>query len=572
MQKDMEKAIAFLRSGNVVKAEDALKKILRRSPLNMHAIKFLVQISYNRGDLDAAASYLRKAIHLSPKNPDNYNNLGVILKGMGRIDEAIECFRNAIKYNENFINAHYNLGNALKTRGNFDDAVASYQTALRLDPKDSEAWNNLGNVLKEMVKLDEALSCYERSLDINPCFTIALNNMGTVFQQKGLFEKASQCYQKAIKDVPKYPEGHHNLGIISQITGHLDEAIRYYQKAIELKPDFADAYCDLGSVFREKGQFDDAINYFKKAIHLQKDFSWAYANLGIALDNKGQFQEAKNCFLEYFSSVPRLSNQYSHFNELLEKQEDAHNVVNSAGETHKMSLLISVCAYNRKKITQLSLAQTKRYKSALCHLQVYDDHSNEYDSDFLAEYADQVIKLPDKMGINDLRWCQFRIFLESGFDLLYMTDNDVIHDPEFLLVLMKLYDMGERKLPVTLYNNIYTLRPHMIVSYKNGLILKTTVPGNSMLLDKAMVKKILDVSGKAGHDFDYLPWDNRAVVFLGLPWLSTETSYLEHYGAQGINNDNYDRDRAIFPTEYLKDRRESILNYLRTDSDCEISW
>ena len=244
-----------MQAGDLQKAEDICKKILRIVPHRVDAVQLLCLIAYRRGDLDAAASYLRKAIHLSPKNPDNYNNLGVILKGMGRIDEAIECFRNAIKYNENFINAHYNLGNALKTRGNFDDAVASYQTALRLDPKDSEAWNNLGNVLKEMGKLDEAISCYDKAVHINPNFALAYSNMGTVYQDHGLFDKAYEHYQKALSIDPKSSSALNNMGVAFREEGLLDEAMTYCDKAIAADNDDAEAYWNRGITCLIGGKF-----------------------------------------------------------------------------------------------------------------------------------------------------------------------------------------------------------------------------------------------------------------------------------------------------------------------------
>jgi hypothetical protein len=218
------------------------------------------------------------------------------------------------------------------------------------------------------------------------------------------------------------------------------------------------------------------------------------------------------------------------------------------------------------------LAQTKRYARSQCYFQVYNDHSTEYDNSFLLPLADEVMQLSVKKDIDRLRWHQFRKLLESDHDFLYLTDNDVIHDPDYVAVLKTLYRMGNGNLPVSLYNSIFTMQPRMILNRKNGIMLKTTAPGCSMFYDRNMVKKIVTMLDRGDKTFDYLPWDNKAVAYLGLPWITPETSYLEHYGAGGISNINYERDRAINPTLYLMERRESILNYLINDVEIGIAF
>lgn len=217
--------------------------------------------------------------------------------------------------------------------------------------------------------------------------------------------------------------------------------------------------------------------------------------------------------------------------------------------------------------------QTKRYKTSYCHLQVYNDHSTEYDNSFLEPYADEIIMLPQRMGIHNLRWYQFKRFLETKFDFIYMTDNDVIHDPRFISVLEYLYELGDQKLPVCLYNSKEHVSGNTILSKKNNIVIKKTAPGVSMFYDRKMVENILDIFAKVGRDHDRYSWDYRAIAYLGLPWITPETSYLEHYGGHGsIHNIDYEADRAINPTQYLKARREDILNYLKQDVELKVSF
>ena len=389
--------------------------------------------------------------------------------------------------------------------------------------------------------------------------------LGNTYVEKNMFEEAISCYLKAIRVSPNHFLAHASLGFALYNRRQIDEAAKYLEQALNLNPNHDEAFICLGMICREQGLFDDAIAYFKKALEINPGSAWVYTNLGVTMQQKGRYEEGSKYLHKAIEINAQLKSNKNLHDLLLHNRDALLDKTNMQEESAK-KILIIVSAFNRKKITALSLDQTKRYKTPNCCLHVYNDHSTEYDNTPLYKYADEVIQLPNKMGIDKLRWYQFRKFLESGFDFLYFTDSDVIHDPQYVFVLDVLYEQGKRSLPVSLFNSIFTFRPKMILYYNDGIFLKSTAPGISMFYDRQMVEKILSVSEKIGNAFDYLPWDNRAAAFLGLPWITPEISYLEHFGADGINNDSYERDRAINPAEYLQERRERILRYLRQDN------
>jgi hypothetical protein len=237
-----------------------------------------------------------------------------------------------------------------------------------------------------------------------------------------------------------------------------------------------------------------------------------------------------------------------------------------------MTMLINVAAYNRRRITELALTQLYKHRGEST-LQVYNDHSTEYDNDFLAPMCDEVIQMPERMGVHRLRWHQFRAFLKTEHEYLYLTDNDVIHDPEYVSALHSTYKKymtaDGRKLPVCIYNTTHHAHPANEVTQKPEHIFRKTAPGVSMFYDREMVERIVSVLNRVTEP-DYA-WDYRALEFLGLPWVTTKVSYLEHFGADGLHNpstgsrSDYDRDRATNPTEYLSSIREDVIAYLMDD-------
>jgi tetratricopeptide (TPR) repeat protein len=487
---------------------------------------------YKAGNIYQAQSSCNEILQFFPTHFDTLYLMGIIKLQLSDLASSIEYLRKALEIMPEHANAHYAMGNALRKKGELDQAIDSYQKAVLLRPDLPDAYYNLGDI----------------------------------YEEKHMFDEAVSCYREAVRIDQNHFHAHASLGFALYNRRQLDDAVRYLEKALQLNPKYDEAHICLGMIFREKGRSDEAIAYFNKALEINPESAWIYANLGATMQYRGQRGEATkylNKALEKNTNIH--SAQHNMDNLLLRDQESLPDKMSSEKQSAG-KILIVVSVFNRKKITALSLEQTKRYKTACCFLQVYNDHSTEYDNSFLADYSDEVIQLPDKMGINNLRWCQFMKFLETDFEFLYLTDNDVIHDPNYIPMLEQLYLKGKRKLPVSIFNSIFMLQPRLILYYSKGIFLKTSAPGISMFYDRKMVEKIVAVSNNIGNVLDYLPWDYKAIACLGLPWISTETSYLEHFGAGGLNNDNNERERALNPTKYLQEKREAVINYLMQDN------
>ena len=477
------------------------------------------------GNLHQAENICWKILEVQPDNADAMHFLGIIFYSSGNYDLAIQNIKKSLHFNSTNAEAYFDLGNAYHEKGQLDDAITNYQKAIEIEPNFVDAYNNLGLAVQDKGKLKDAIIYYQKAIEINPDFADAYNNLGIAFYAGGQFDKALIYFQKAIQFNPNLADPYNNLGKILQGKGQLDKSITFYQKALKLNPDLLSASDNVNKLLYPD-EFD---------IH---DIALACNYLETIFQNHTHLDEA-----------------------IAQNQKISH-----------MPILISVCVFNRKKITQLSLAQTKRYKTSYCHLEVCNDHSTEYDNSFLEPYADEVIQLPAKIGIDNLRWYQFRKFLETDFDFLYMTDNDIIHDPQYVPMLEALYEIGNKRLPVCLYNSQFHMDPNIILFYKSGLILKETAPGFSMFYDRKMVDKIVAKLDKVGIDNRHISWDYKASSYLCLPYITPERSFLEHYGAGGKSNIDYERDRAINPTKYLQERRESILKYLIENIDMQINF
>lgn len=236
-------------------------------------------------------------------------------------------------------------------------------------------------------------------------------------------------------------------------------------------------------------------------------------------------------------------------------------------------ILIIVPTFNRKNITELSLESTYKYKRPQDKLEVWDDHSTEYDLDWLQDKCDEVIKRDIKMGVQWLRAKNFRHFIETDYDFLYITDSDAIHDPNYCDRLLELYGKymlpDKRKMPVSLYNTIHHQQPGNTVKEMGNILFRKTAPGISQFYDKAMVRKMVAGMDKNPKLEGLYGFDYHLPALLKVPFVQSKNSYLEHFATtgsmHGLNTGtekDFDRDRADQPTEYLQDIRPKIIKYI----------
>ena len=291
INKAIQSAYDSYQKGNLQQAASILKEIVKVQPTHMIVLYFLGEIYYQLGNYDSAIHYFKEVLRFNPTNADAYYNLGIAFKGKGQLDEAIMCYQKTIELNPALADVYNNLGLVLQEKGQLDEAITYYQKALQLNPNYSYAYYNLGNTLKEKGKLDEAITCYQTAIQFNPTLPDVYNNLGLVLQEKGKLDEAITCYQKALQVNPDYTDAYYNLGNACNDSGQIDEAIIYYKKALKLNPNYIDAYNNLGITLQEKGHIHEAITYYQRALQFNPNDADAHWNMSLAFLLSGNFKQ-----------------------------------------------------------------------------------------------------------------------------------------------------------------------------------------------------------------------------------------------------------------------------------------
>jgi glycosyltransferase involved in cell wall biosynthesis len=245
-----------------------------------------------------------------------------------------------------------------------------------------------------------------------------------------------------------------------------------------------------------------------------------------------------------------------------------------------MKILIALATYNRPIITELCLKNLQTVRSETTKLVVYDDCSTAYDKAYILKYSDEVTRFSSNIGIEQSRAAALREFLlkYKEFDVIYFTDNDAIHDPDFTKIIEYIVAYQEtnheKVFPFSLFNSVVHCNINNIIKETNQFLYQKTMPGISQCYTRQMAKKIVKgLNDNPGLEKQY-GWDYIYPQILNLPCLLPKISYVEHFARDrfegGMHSQNsgigpeafqdFERDRALNPSSYLANSRNSIIN------------
>jgi protein O-GlcNAc transferase len=170
-------ALQALNSGDLARAEQLYRQVLRTDPANATALHYLGSVRLAIGDLEEAILLCQRALCLQPQAAETLNNLAVALARQHRLDEAVAHLRQAIAVRPDWSEPYLNLGNMLSEQGQQDEAVACYRQLVQQQPGNAEGHNRLGSALAVQGRLAEALPHFREALRLQPRYTVAHSNL-----------------------------------------------------------------------------------------------------------------------------------------------------------------------------------------------------------------------------------------------------------------------------------------------------------------------------------------------------------------------------------------------------------
>ena len=161
MNKDLDRAVAFHREGQLLKAENIYLEILDKNKNNSQVLQLLGTLYLQKNNFKLSEEYLQNSLKQDPGNPGTLNNLGLLKKNTKDFKTALKYFELNIKKN-NFLNSWVNKSNILLENEKYNEGLEFSKEALKIYPKHLKIRNNFGIFLFKCGFQNEALDIFHQ--------------------------------------------------------------------------------------------------------------------------------------------------------------------------------------------------------------------------------------------------------------------------------------------------------------------------------------------------------------------------------------------------------------------------
>lgn len=239
-----------------------------------------------------------------------------------------------------------------------------------------------------------------------------------------------------------------------------------------------------------------------------------------------------------------------------------------------MKIILGVTTYNRENYVRKAAQSLYMADDIMAtRIWVYDDCSNEYNSDLLRELfptADKIYQNQKNMGADANMYQIFQAFLQSNDDLLVLADSDLIFHRQWSQAVYNVFQATDGCL--SLYNSIFhdSLENFHINGY--NIVRKHSLGAAGVILHREIVLKIIhNVPFCKSYDWAW----SHALNKMGIRMLAFHNSLAQHLGdfgehSNGINIDfglNFYPDDPVntkFLVDYVQEvitRREDYIQH-----------
>jgi tetratricopeptide (TPR) repeat protein len=262
----------------------------------------------SQGHLDEAEEGLRHLAQRDPLNPRVHLALGRLAMQRQQLKEALPHLQRAAADRRGVRAATIALAELHQRQGD-EQAAADARARLESLPPDAP-WPdpflaeiqrfNAGKRLRLMQadqlfkrgRAGEALTMYDGVVKDYPDAQEAWFALGQALYRVRDFASAERTMQKTVELAPGFAEAHNYLGLARLEQGKLELAAASFRKATELKPDFALAYSNLGRCLLRRKDASGALTAFRSAVRCKPNYAAAYTELAELLHQNHRDAEA----------------------------------------------------------------------------------------------------------------------------------------------------------------------------------------------------------------------------------------------------------------------------------------
>ncbi len=237
-RKELVKALEHHHAGELGKAENIYRDILRKDPTNVNATRLLGTIAGETGKHKLAARMLRNTVKLEPEFYGAWIDLVRALMELDELEECYDAIQRAIELRPELAQPRMLLGNLMNKSGRFAEAAEAFKLALEKQPDHGGSLAGLGHSLKTIGRQDEAIETYRNCIRAYPAFGEAywaLANLKTFrFSDDEIAIMEEKVENEALLDETRV-NFNYSLGKAYEDRGDFDRAFYRYDQGARLR-------------------------------------------------------------------------------------------------------------------------------------------------------------------------------------------------------------------------------------------------------------------------------------------------------------------------------------------------
>jgi tetratricopeptide (TPR) repeat protein len=266
------RASALYAQGNLVTADQALKKALAQDAKDQTAIQLRGLVLYLLGKPSEAIPYLQQAHDWAPQTRvDPAYILALCYLDTRRYDDARHAFASQFSFPPDSAASYLLAARMLLRQEYIPVAQESVRKALELDPQLPLAHLLLGEIALAGEHLDEAISELELERQRNPLYGNTYDRLGDAYIRRGDYAKAIRSLEQAVLIEPNSTGPYILLGKAFLKQQDAASAAGYLERAEKMDPANYMTHNLLGQAYRQMGRLDEARQQTDKATQLQAD-------------------------------------------------------------------------------------------------------------------------------------------------------------------------------------------------------------------------------------------------------------------------------------------------------------
>lgn len=226
------------------------------------------------GAVDEAIEIFRGVLRNSPRNVDAMRFLAMAYwQDKERMDDAEALLRRVVEIAPDFALAWINLGMVLVERTKVMDAIHAYGEAARLEPKNPAAWGGLGNAYAVANYQDKGAQAYAKAVELSPANPTLQMGYAHILKTLGDQDASLKAYRAAIAAKPDFGEVYWSMANL-KIFRFEDEEVEAMEQQLENEAlsDSAEVHFRfaLGKAYEDEKQYDRAWHYYHSGNQKQR--------------------------------------------------------------------------------------------------------------------------------------------------------------------------------------------------------------------------------------------------------------------------------------------------------------